>query len=73
MGVGVTLYGIIVVLLFCLAFISKLGPDALRHAILRSHARRVGHKEWKRSSREIDHYERSARSAAGAHPLARPQ
>jgi hypothetical protein len=45
MEINVTLYGIIVVLLLCLAFIWMLGPDALRHAILRGHARRMGSSE----------------------------
>jgi hypothetical protein len=38
----VTLYGIIVVLLLWLAFLWVLGPDAVRNAILRSHARKIG-------------------------------
>jgi hypothetical protein len=42
MEIGVTLYGIIVVLLLCLAMIWSLGPRAFREAILRSHARRIG-------------------------------
>jgi hypothetical protein len=42
MEVSVTLYGIIVVLLLCLAFLWVLGPDALRNAILRSHTHRIG-------------------------------
>jgi hypothetical protein len=42
---AVTPYGIIVVLLLCLAFIWILGPDALRHAILRGHARRLSSRE----------------------------
>ena len=40
-----TPYGIMVVLLLCLAFIWMLGPDALRHVILRGHARRIGRRE----------------------------
>jgi len=45
MEINVTLYGIIVVLLLCLAFIWTLGTPALRSAILRGHARRIGRRE----------------------------
>jgi hypothetical protein len=41
----VTLYGIIVVLLLCWTFFWMLGPEALRNAILCSHARRIGQRE----------------------------
>jgi hypothetical protein len=42
MEVSVTLYGIIVVLLLSLVYLWVLGPDALRSAVLRSHARKIG-------------------------------
>jgi hypothetical protein len=45
MEISVTLYGIVVVLLLRLALIWTSQPDALRNAILRGHARRIGRRE----------------------------